>query len=271
MRSMSVFGRIRPVWLCMGDKRPVAACASRPARCGTALLAALVSLISLLCGGRLLAQESAPAPDAAKALQPAPDRNQFWATRSRINFGLQVAYAIENNDPFRHSHINLLYAQPQLGIAVADFHARRVPLSRFEIINEGVLGNSIHPGGRLTGYVLLFRLDGKPWGRTIPFFDMGAGVLNTTLNLRAPELSGSTQFNPQAGIGIQYFFRPQRAFVLEYRFLHMSNNNIQAPNLGFNANMLSVGFRWLLRPRAAASQDPHHSLLLRRLLGAAGS
>jgi opacity protein-like surface antigen len=268
---MSVFGRGGYGSLCAGDKRPVAACSCRPARGRGALVAALVSLLSLLCGGRLPAQESAHPQDAGKALQPAPDRNQFWTTRSRVNFGLQVAYAIENEDPFRNSHINLLYAQPQLGIVVADFHVRHVPLSRFEIINEGVLGRSTHPGGRLTGYVLLFRLDGKPWGRTIPFLDMGAGVLNTTLNLRAPELSGSTQFNPQAGLGVQYFFRPQWAVVLEYRYLHMSNNNIQAPNLGFNANLLSLGFRWLLPARSAGSQEPHHAHLVHRLMGSAGS
>jgi opacity protein-like surface antigen len=262
---MSVFGRTRDHSPRMG----AAACASKPPRPVSALLAALISLISLLCSAILTAQESPPPPDAAtEVLQPSPDRDQFWTNHRRLNVGLQVAYAIENNDPFRHSHINLLYAQPQLGIVVADFHARRLPLSRFEIINEGVLGNSTHPGGRLTGYVLLFRLDGKPRGRTIPFFDFGAGVVNTTLNLRAPELSGSTQFNPQAGVGIQYFFRPRWAFVAEYRFLHMSNNNIQAPNLGFNANMLSLGFRWMLRPRPAGSQGSHHSHnLIHRLTG----
>jgi opacity protein-like surface antigen len=271
VRSTSLFGRTRHHSLSMGDKRPAAARAFLPLWGRRALLAALVSLTVLLCCGRLQAQESAPPPDAtAKALQPSPDRNQPWTTQSRFNLGLQVAYAIENDDPFRNSHINLLYAQPQLGIVVADFHSHRIPLSRFEIVNEGVLGNSIHPGGRLTGYVLLFRLDGKPWGRIIPFFDMGAGVLNTTLNLRAHELSGSTQFNPQAGIGIQYFFRPRWAFVLEYRFLHMSNNNIQAPNLGFNANMLSLGFRWLLTHPSAGSEGRHHSHNLVHYLRGAG-
>jgi len=268
---MCVFGRTRDGSLCLGGKIPVAARPTQPARGWTVLLAALISLIGLLCGVPLVAQEPAPPSDTAQALQPAPNRNQFWTTRSRVNLGLQVAYAIENDDPFRKSHINLLYAQPQLGIVVADFHVRRVPLSRFEIINEGVLGGSTHRGGGLTGYVLLFRLDGKPRGRTVPFLDMGAGILNTTLNLRAPELSGSTQFNPQAGIGIQYFFRPQWAFVLEYRYLHMSNNNIQAPNLGFNANMLSLGFRWLPRPRPAGSQETHHCHLVRRLMGSARS
>jgi opacity protein-like surface antigen len=268
---MSLFGRTRDHSLCIGDKRPAAACAFLPLWGRGALLAALVSLTALLCCGRLQAQESVPPPDATvEAIQPSPDRNQSWTTKSRFNLGLQVAYAIENDDPFRNSHINLLYAQPQLGIAVADFHSHRLPLSRFEIVNEGVLGNSIHPGGRLTGYVLLFRLDGKAWGRIIPFFDMGAGVLNTTLNLRAHELSGSTQFNPQAGIGIQYFFRPRWAFVLEYRFLHMSNNNIQAPNLGLNANMLSLGFRWLLRPPSSRSEGRHHSHNLVHYLRGAG-
>jgi hypothetical protein len=255
-------------WL--GDRKRPTACVRQPACSGSALFAALISIIGLLCGGCLQAQESAPPPDAAaRSLQPSSDLNQFWTAHSRFNLGLQIAYAIENEDPFRHSHINLLYAQPQLGIVVADFHARRLPLSRFEIINEGVVGNSIHPGGRLTGYVLLFRLDGKPWGRIIPFLDLGAGVLNTTLNLRAPELSGSTQFNPQAGLGIQYFFRPRWAFVLEYRFLHMSNNNIQTPNLGFNASMLTLGLRWLPRPRSAGSQGRRRSHnLVHRLTGA---
>ncbi len=243
----------------MCDKRPVAAHASQPVWGSTALLVALFSLIGILCCGGLPAQESAPQSDpAVKALQPATDPNQFWANRGHFNFGFQVAYALERDDSHRMSHINLLYAQPQLGIIVADFHVPRLPLSRFEIVNEGLLGNAIHPGGRLTGYVLLFRLDGHPRRRTVPFFDMGAGVLNTTLSDRAPELSGHTQFNPQAGIGIQYFFRPQRAFVIEYRYLHISNNNIQPPNLGFNGSMLTLGFRWLLRPPTAGPRAPRH-------------
>jgi hypothetical protein len=57
----------------------------------------------------------------------------------------------------------------------------------------------------------------------------------------------------QGGVGIQYFFRPQRAFVVEYRYLHMSNASLEAPNPGFNASMLTLGFRWLRRPRPAAA------------------
>jgi opacity protein-like surface antigen len=119
---------------------------------------------------------------------------------------------------------------------------------RFEVVNQGIFGNAVHPGGRLTGYALLFRLDGKNYGRVSPFVDVGGGVQHTTLAKRAPELSGSVQFTPQAGVGIQYSFNSRGALMLEYRYMHMSNAGLQSPNHGFNGSMLSLGFRWLRWP-----------------------
>jgi len=190
------------------------------------------------------AEQSAPA-NLVSPSAPAP----FWADRGHWSFGFQVGYAVENAIPRNISHINLLIAQPQLGLTVSDF--QRGPVRRFEILNEGILGNSVHPGGHLLGHSLLFRFDGKPYRRTVPFLDVGAGILHTTLHTRAPELSGHLQFLPQAGLGIQYFFRPQRAVVFEYRYVHMSNAGIEQPNEGYNASMLTIGFRWLRRPRPA--------------------
>ncbi len=224
--------------------------------------AAPVYLPSTVC--RSKAQQSPPRPAAApvfrlpstvywsgasKGSLEKQEATPFWANRGHWNFGVQIAFALENDIPRNISHINLLYAQPQLGFIVQDFQSSRFPVRRFELLSEGILGNAIHPGGRVTGHSLLFRFDGKPYRRIVPFFDVGAGILNTTLNSRAPELSGHTQFNPQGGFGLQYFFNPQRAFVFEYRYMHMSNAGLEEPNHGFNASMVSVGFRWLRRPR----------------------
>lgn len=203
------------------------------------------------------------------ASQPAP--GPWWTNRGRWTFGFQVGFALQNAIPRNISHINLLVAQPQLGLIVWDSPCSRWPARRFEILSEGFLGNAVHPGGRVTGHTLLLRFDAKPRRKFVPFMDLGAGVLDTTLFNRAPELSGRLQFTPQGGFGVQYFFRPQRAIVFEYRYMHMSNADIQLPNLGYNSSMVMVGFRWLRRPAPTAalqaSTPPSHNIF-RRLFGA---
>jgi hypothetical protein len=161
---------------------------------------------------------------------------------------------IENPIPHDISHINLLMVEPQVGFVVKDLDVPRIPLRRFEVIGKGVFGNAVHPGGRLTGGAILLRFEGLRRGRLLPFLDVGGGVQNTTLATRARELDGNVQFTPQGGIGVQYFFRPQRALVFEYSFIHMSNADLQMPNLGWNGSMITVGFRWLRRP--ARVEDP---------------
>lgn len=209
------------------------------------LLAFLWVIGVVLTEGHLEGQEEGPAMQSTRAsLASSPVAPR--ATRSPWGFGFQFGYAVENAIPRNISHVNLLIAQPQLGLIVRDFPHGLV--RRLEIMDEGILGNSVHPGGHLLGNSVLFRLDGKAYRRIVPFLDLGAGVLHTTLDRRASELNGHLQFLPQAGLGIQYFFKPQRALVFEYRYVHMSNADIQPPNLGFNASMLTIGFRWLRRP-----------------------
>jgi hypothetical protein len=164
-------------------------------------------------------------------------------------FGLQAAYGLENDIPRNISHINMLYAQPQIGIIAWDSPESRLPMARFEILAEGILGGSLHPGGRLLGNTLLFRFDGKPFHRTVPFVDLGSGPLNTTLNERASELGGHVQFLSQGGVGIQRPIAPRLQYVIEYRYFHMSNAGLKKPNHGFNGNMLTVGMRWSRQAR----------------------
>lgn len=243
---MQAFDRVLP---CQQSSRGKISQATSPMRL-CFLLAFLLVLGVVLTERRLEGQDAEPATQSTPAnLAPSPVPVPLWANRGHWNFGFHLGYAVENAIPRNISHTNLLIAQPQLGLIVRDF--QHGPVRRFEILNEGILGNSVHPGGHLLGNSLLFRLDGKPHGRVVPFLDMGAGVLHTTLDMRAPELSGHLQFLPQAGLGIQYFFSPQRALVFEYRYVHMSNAGIKPPNEGFNASMLTIGFRWLRRPRPA--------------------
>ncbi len=197
--------------------------------------------------------QGSPPPTPAT---PSSSSLPWWSNRGHWTWGGQLGFALENDIPRNISHIALLIAQPQIGFVVRDFESS--PVRRFEMVGEGILGGSVHPGGRLLGGALFFRLHAKNRRSWVPFLDLGAGMQNTTLHLRVPELSGSLQFSPQVGLGVQYFVRPQRAIVLEYRYLHMSNAGIEPPNHGFNASMLTLGFRWLRRPRSLGAQAESH-------------
>ena len=78
--------------------------------------------------------------------------------------------------------------------------------------------------------------------RWIPFFDVGVGVSATSIG--PPDLSGTFEFNLQAGTGIQWFLKDNMALTLEARYLHMSCAGINHPNLGLNGvtGMLGVAF-----------------------------
>jgi len=182
----------------------------------------------------------APTTSAAQA---------FSANRGHWNFGAQVGYSMEYGLDFHEvSHIQMLIAQPQLGFIVRDF--RRSPVRRFEIIDEGILGGAVHPRtAYLAGDALIFRFSGREHGRWVSFLDAGAGVQRTPLSNHVPEVNGFTQFTPQGGFGLEYFIRTQRALVFEWRTVHMSNADLVPPNMGFNSSMITIGFRWLRRPR----------------------
>ncbi len=78
--------------------------------------------------------------------------------------------------------------------------------------------------------------------RWIPFVDGGAGVTATSIG--PPDLSGTFEFNLQAGTGIQWFLKDNVALTLETRYVHWSCAGISKPNLGLNGvtEMLGVTF-----------------------------
>ena len=213
---------------------------------------AKMAACALLAGWPFLSQAplraQTPPPETQAVTPSTVEAPTYSASRGRWDFGAQMGYSMEYGlDWHEVSHIQMLIAQPQIGFIVRDF--RRSSVRRFEIINEGVLGGAVHPSeAYLAGDALIFRLDGKEHGRWVPFFDAGAGVQRTPLSKHVPEVNGFTQFTPQGGFGMQYFIRPQRALVFEWRTIHMSNADLVPPNMGFNSSMMTIGFRWLRRP-----------------------
>jgi len=138
----------------------------------------------------------------------------------------------------------MLYAQPQLGVALWNSPQSRLPLQRFELLTEGMIGGSPHPGGHMIGAALLFRFVFRPIHGSTLLLDFASGPLHTTINEHASELGGHVQFLSQGGVGLTRPIRPGLGYVIQWRYFHMSNAGLTKPNHGFNGNIITVGLRW---------------------------
>jgi len=78
--------------------------------------------------------------------------------------------------------------------------------------------------------------------RWIPFLDGGAGV--TATGIGHPDLSGTFEFNLQAGTGVHWFLRDNLALTTEVKYMHLSCAGIHHPNLGANDVVGMIGLTW---------------------------
>jgi opacity protein-like surface antigen len=94
-------------------------------------------------------------------------------------------------------------------------------------------------GAYLFGLTPLLRYNIATGSRWMPFVEGGAGVSVTDIG--RPDLGSVFEFNDQAGVGCHYFLKTNLTLTLQYRFMHISNAGIAAPNLGVNSSILSLG------------------------------
>ena len=73
---------------------------------------------------------------------------------------------------------------------------------------------------------------------------MGVGFSYTNWkDVADRELGSEFQFLLHSGAGIEYFLG-EGSVSLNYRFFHVSNAGIELPNIGLNAHIFSLGFRF---------------------------
>ena len=82
----------------------------------------------------------------------------------------------------------------------------------------------------------------SPTRRWAPFIKLGAGFSYGNFNDGAVEISTDFEFILDAGAGLEYFLDDNRSVALGYRLWHLSNSNIERPNIGLNAHLFTVGF-----------------------------
>ncbi|MFQ5450534.1 MAG: acyloxyacyl hydrolase [Nitrospinaceae bacterium] len=128
----------------------------------------------------------------------------------------------------------------------------------------GVIGKSLYRGALFwhveAGFASLLNRGGEyllgfsplmvqykflsPKRRWAPNLLLGAGFSYTNFkDVAERELGSEFEFLLNAGAGLEYFLK-KGSISLNYRFFHISNAGIHFPNIGLNANVISLGFRF---------------------------
>jgi Lipid A 3-O-deacylase (PagL) len=87
---------------------------------------------------------------------------------------------------------------------------------------------------------LVWRWNVEPRGRYAPYTELAAGLLWTTAPV--PLHTAKANFLAHTAAGLRVMIRPHQAFVLGYRFDHISNGNRLEDNPGVNAHAVHVGW-----------------------------
>ena len=79
------------------------------------------------------------------------------------------------------------------------------------------------------------------FGRWMPFWDTGAGMIWTNLAPRIPEQSTQFEFVLETGPGVHYFMTDTVTLTTGVRLHHISNGGLGDRNTGINAILPYVG------------------------------
>ena len=146
---------------------------------------------------------------------------------------------------FRHSvsgNRTALYVLPRLGRVVTPIVGKSFYEGNLELLIEPLYAHYFKPfGATAAGGSLLFKYNFLGFGRWMPYWDLGLGMLWTNLAPRIREQSTPFNFVEESGPGVQYFVSSTVAWGIGVRYHHISNAGIGDRNLGLNGVLAYTG------------------------------
>lgn len=134
---------------------------------------------------------------------------------------------------------------PKIGIVLTDELATGWLRGNVEFFLEPLAAHFFEPfSASAFGGSLMLKYNFLSFGRWMPFWDGGAGMLWTDLAPRIPEQSTPFNFIVQTGPGVQYFLTQRVTMTMGVRFHHISNAGIGKRNIGLNAWLFHFGFSY---------------------------
>lgn len=136
---------------------------------------------------------------------------------------------------------------PRAGVVMTDETDAGVLSGNLQVLVEPFYGRFKNGFSADTvGGSLVMKYNLLSFGRWVPFWDVGVGVLWTDLAPRIAEDSSQVNFVLQTGPGVQYLATTRMALTFGVRYHHISNAGIGERNLGLDAVLPYAGVSWIL-------------------------
>ena len=203
----------------------------RPRQIGTFLsLSALVLVTLWIEGGIAVAQSSFEA------------RNVL--TKGTVELGGALGYAqgttVVGNGP--SANRSAVFVMPRLGVVLTDPQGNSWWQGNVELLVQPVFARFTEPfAAEAAGGSFLLKYNFLSFGRWVPFWDAGAGMIWTNLAPRIPEQSTPFEFVLETGPGVHYFATDRIIWTMGVRLHHISNANLGDRNTGINTVLPYVG------------------------------
>jgi opacity protein-like surface antigen len=187
-----------------------------------------------------------PASPAAGEADAKTDGGTWGFQKGQQEVALLVGYGFEidsagsdKSDMVKNLEFALVRAR--WGIFLTDRVGQGFLEGNLEFLVEPAFLLSVEPTRR-TGYELsfLFRYHFATESRWVPFVTLGAGVIEENFHVTGRSSAGFN-FTPQGGPGVSYLLGGNMAVSLEWRLYHVSNANIDRPNVGLNISFVLLG------------------------------
>jgi len=185
------------------------------------------NLTLLLIFGWLLA--AAPA-----VAQSGDERTDLLPTRTGFGLLLGTAY-----DPDSFG-LAIVQGQMLLDYDRVSWHVAPEPLRLKLEVNAGLTTDGRQRALLAVNLLALYYLEPYRSGPWAPYIEGGFGVIYTDFQVDGQGLR--TNFNPQAGIGLEYALANHSAMTIGFRAHHVSNGHTYRENRGINSALITIGY-----------------------------
>lgn len=165
-------------------------------------------------------------------------------TKGTVELGGALGYAqgmtVVGNGP--SANRSAVFVMPRLGVVLTDPLGSSWWQGNVEFLVQPVFARFTEPfAAEAAGGSFLLKYNFLSFGRWVPFWDVGAGMIWTNLAPRIPEQSTQFEFVLETGPGVHYFLTDRITWTMGVRLHHISNANLGDRNTGINGVLPYIG------------------------------